>query len=319
MFIWPVLLFAACSTQQYDVRRGSEPMDSASMVARLHDVGFPLLVAAAEWCPFDQEPTYGFLLTDEDTSRIQGREGAGHRVFVVYVHARLPAASTGLAPGDVLMRVNEQGVTEQRAEEIMQLVRRLTVARVQPLQLEIMRAGDRHTFHMWATPACQFSVQLIESRQVNGIADGRQVGVTTGAMRFLHSDSELAWLLAHEIAHNVLNHSQNARLGVMLRAFLGAKVGASTTAPVPPPQRSLEAQADYVGAYIMARAGYDVQAIKQFWRRMENLRSGENQPEMDVTHPTTAERLAALEMTLKEIEEKRDRGELLQPVLEETR
>jgi predicted Zn-dependent protease len=162
-------------------------------------------------------------------------------------------------------------------------------------------------------------VQLIESRQVNGIADGRNVGVTTGAMRFLESDSELAWVLAHEIAHNVLNHSQNARLRVMLRAFLGATGGASMAAPVLPPRRSLEAQADYVGAYIMARAGYDVQAIKQFWRRMENLRSGENQPEMDVTHPTTAERLAALEMTLKEIKEKRDRGELLQPVLEETR
>jgi len=37
---------------------------------------------------------------------------------------------------------------------------------------------------------------------------------------------------------------------------------------------------------------------------------------MDVTHPTTAERLAAFDVTLKEIEEKRDRGELLQPVLE---
>ena len=39
---------------------------------------------------------------------------------------------------------------------------------------------------------------------------------------------------------------------------------------------------------------------------------------MDVTHPTTAERLAAFEVTLKEIEEKRDRGELLQPLQEKT-
>jgi hypothetical protein len=293
-------------------------MDSASMVARLHDVGFPLLVAAALWCPFEQGPTYGFLLTDEDMSRIQRREGAGHRAFVAYVHSRLPAASTGLSPGDVLMHVNEKDVTDLRAEEIMQLIRRLTVARVQPLQLEIMRAGGFHTFYMWAIPACQFSVQLIESQQVNGIADGRHVGVTTGAMRFLHSDSELAWLLAHEIAHNVLSHSQNARLGLMLNAFLGATAGASMTAPVPPAQRSLEAQADYVGAYIMARAGYDLQAIKQFWRRMENLRSGGNQPQMDVTHPTTAERLAALEMTLEEIQEKSERGDSLQPVLKKT-
>ena len=293
-------------------------MSQASMLVRLQDVAFPLLVAAADWCPFEQEPTYGFLLQDMDLSHVPGREEAGARVSVSYVHPRLPAASTGLATGDVLMRVNQRKVADQRAEEVMQLVRRLTVARIQPLQLEIMRAGDYHTLYMWATPSCQFSVRLIESQQVNGIADGKHVGITTGAIRFLDSDSQMAWLLAHEIAHNVLNHSQNARLRVMLNAFLGATVGTSATVPASVPRRSLEAQADYVGAYIMARAGYDVRAIKQFWRRMESLRSGENQPEMDMTHPTTAERLAALDVTLEEIEAKRDRGELLQPVLEKT-
>ena len=74
-YLWPLLFIAGCSTQQYDVIRGSKPMDSASMVARLHDVGFPLLVAAAEWCPFEQEPTYGFLLKNEDISMNQ--EGNG--------------------------------------------------------------------------------------------------------------------------------------------------------------------------------------------------------------------------------------------------
>mgnify|MGYP003694193841 CR=1 FL=1 len=53
-------------------------------------------------------------------------------------------------------------------------------------------------------------------------------------------------------------------------------MGASAEVPTEVPRRSLEARADYVGAYIMARAGYyDVRVIKQFWRRMERLRSGE--------------------------------------------
>ncbi len=107
----------------------------------------------------------------------------------------------------------------------MILVRRMTVARIQPLQLEVTRAGDRRSLTMWAVPACQFKLQLVESDQINGITDGRQIGVTTGAMRLLRSDDELAWVLAHEIAHNVLSHSQNARLRVMLNAFLGATTG----------------------------------------------------------------------------------------------
>jgi predicted Zn-dependent protease len=234
------------------------------------------------------------------------------------VHPRLPAASAGLVPDDQLISVNERTVTGIRAEEVSQLIRRMTVARIQPLQLEVARGGSRQVLNLWAVPACQFSVQLLESNQINGIADGRRVGVTTGAMRFFRSDDELAWVVAHEIAHNVLNHSQNARLHAMLNAFLGATTGASPEASVPFERRSLEARADYVGAYIMARSGYDLQPIKQFWRRMESLRPRENRPEMDVTHPTRAERLAAFDVTLKEIEAKRDRGELLQPVWENT-
>jgi predicted Zn-dependent protease len=289
------------------------------MLVRLHDVAFPLLVAAADWCSVDQEPTYGFLLKDEETLQIQGEEGAGSSVSVAYVHPRLPAASAGLRLGDQLISVNERTVRGIRAEEVSEWIRRMTIARIQPLQLEIARGGSHQILNLWAVPSCQFSVQLLETNQINGIADGRRVGVTTGAMRFVRSDDELAWLLAHEIAHNVLSHSQNAQLRVMLNAFLGATVGASATVPASVPRRSLEAQADYVGAFIMARAGYDVQAIKQFWRRMESLRSRENTPEMDVSHPTTDERLASFEITLKEIQEKRDRGESLQPVLDNTR
>ncbi len=203
----------------------------------------------------------------------------------------------------------------------MLLVRRLTVARIQPLQLEILRAGERRLITLWAVPACQFSVQLIESDLINGISNGRQVGVTTGAMRFFRSNDELGWVLAHEIAHNVLSHVQSARLRAMLNAFLGATVGASAVTSASPPQKSLEAQADYVGSYIMARAGYDLHAIPRVWHRLERIQSQQNGlgRKMAETHPTNAERLAAFDKTLKEIEERRARGESLQPVVEQAR
>jgi predicted Zn-dependent protease len=104
----------------------------------------------------------------------------------------------------------------------------------------------------------------------------------------------------------------------MLNAFVSATMGASAEVPTEVSRPSLEARADYVGAYIMARAGYDVFVIKQFWRRIERFQSGKESPDTDVTHPTTAERLAAFDVTLKEIQEKRDRGELLKPVLGNT-
>src|SRR5437879_3203468 len=316
--LWLLCLLAACTTPHYDVR--SIPSDGIGLppLVRLHDVAFPLLVAAADWCVVEQEPTYGFLISEIELSKGQAGPEGGRGVTVVYVHPQSPAASAGLVPGDQLIRVNERPVDGIRAEEVSQLIRKMTVARIQPLQLDVVRRGRPHTLNLWAVPACQFSVELIESDWINGISDGRHVGVTTGAMRFVSSDDELAWVVAHEIAHNVLNHSQNAQLRAMLNAFVGATMGASAEAPTEVPRRSLEARADYVGAYIMARAGYDVRVIKQFWRRLERLRSGKERSERDVTHPTTAERLAAFEVTLEEIQEKRERGESLHPVLENT-
>ena len=316
--LWQLCLLVACTTPHYDVR--SIPSDGIGPppLIRLHDVAFPLLVAAADWCVVEQEPTYGFLIMEIGLSKGHAGAEGGRGVSVFYVHPQSPAASAGLVPGDQLISVNERPVAEIRAEEVSQLIRRMTVARIQPLQLDVVRKGRHHTLNLWAVPACQFSVQLIESDWINGISDGSHVGVTTGTMRFVDSDDELAWVVAHEIAHNLLSHSQNARLRAMLNAFVGATMGASAEAPTEVPRRSLEARADYVGAYIMARAGYDVRVIKPFWRRMERLSSDEKRPGMDVTHPTTTERLAAFEVTLKEIQEKRERGESLQPMLENT-
>ena len=312
LVFWPLSLMAACTTPHYDVRSTGSDRSGPPPLVRLHDVAFPLLVAAADWCVLDKEPTYGFLVTEMEPSEKQAEVEGSSRVAVVYVHPRSPAASAGLMPGDQLIRVNERAVARISSEDVAQSIRKMTVARIQPLQLDVLRDGHQRRLNLWPIPACNFLVQLIENDRINGIADGKRIAVTTGAIRFVRSDDELAWVVAHEIAHNVLNHSQDARLHAMLQTFLKATTGSSAETPGMP-RDSLEVGADYVGAYIMARAGYDLRAIEQFWRRMEDFHSGQNNSETDRSHPTNADRLSAFQVTLKEIEGKRQRGESLQP------
>lgn len=301
-----------------------EPVNPNTMQRRLQDVAFPLLVAAAGACPFEQESTYGFFLADHDDqagTQSTSRRSIDRNVIVSYVHPQLAAASAGLALGDRIVEVNARSVEGDEAERVMGLVRRLTAAKIQPLQLAVQRGGDRQIVTMSAIPACQFTLQLIESERINGVSNGRQVAVTTGAMRFFIWDDELGWVVAHEIAHNILNHVENAKLRTMLNTFLGASLGPSSPSMNAPEPRSLEAQADYVGSYFMAKAGYDLDAIRRVWNRMRQIESHQTAwgREMVQTHPTTAERLAAFEETLKEIEGKRRRGEALLPQMESAR
>jgi beta-barrel assembly-enhancing protease len=255
VFLCHLCVLAACSTPHYDSRGISSEGIGPPPFVRLHDVAFPLLVAAEDWCPLDQEQTYGFLIVEVTPANGQIDVESGQGVSVAYVYPQSPAASAGVMPRD-------------------RLIRRMTVARILPLQPEVVREGLRHTLSLMAVPACKFSVQLVESDQINGIADSGHIGMTTGAVKFVGSEDELTWVVAHEIVHNELNHSQNAWLRAMLNTFLRATTGASgDLACTMPPRRFLEARADYVGAYIVARAGYDVRAIKQFWRRLERLPS----------------------------------------------
>lgn len=311
----PLCLLSACVSQGHEVRSVEGGIDGAAMVVRLQNVAFPLLLASAEWCPFDQEPAYGFSLAGKQAFGNGGEDGVGKGVEVSYVHPRSPAALADLRLGDQVLEVNTRDVAHNAAEEVMGLVGRLTRARVQPLQLDIVRSDRRHRIYLSAVSACQYSLRVIQTDQINALSTGHQVAVTTGLMQFVRSDDELGWVLAHEMAHNVLGHVQNAKLQAILNSLLGAMVG--EPASLPPSLRSLEVQADYVGSYIMARAGYELQAVRQVWKRLREieLRPAISGQSFERSHPTTDERLAAFEVTVLEIEGKRARGELLEPVM----
>jgi len=281
-----------------------------AMQARLLDVSYPLLTAAADWCLFDQEPTNGFLLRGEaGPAGIEPSLSPGKAV-VAYVHPRLPAALAGLSVGDVILRVNTVNVTGDSADKVGGLIGRLTRAKIQPLQLDVLKGGDSHTIAMSAVPACHYAMQVLDTDLINGITDGRQIGVTRGALQFFVSDDELGWVVAHEIAHNLLSHVQNMKLQAILGTFIAARGEESGSTVTMPPRPSLESQADYVGAYLMARAGYDLSAITRVWERLERLESRQpgQRRGLAFTHPPTKERRVAFEVTLREIETKRRLG-----------
>ena len=68
--------------------------------------------------------------------------------------------------------------------------------------------------------------------------------------------------------------------------------------------QEFEAEADYVGMYVLARTGTDLDGASFFWRRMAVENPG-NIDSHSLTHPATAERFLALEAAVKEINGKK--------------
>lgn len=228
------------------------------------------------------------------------------------------ADRAGIRPGDVLWGVYGKELNPSKLAA--------AIDGPGPWKIDIRRAGQPVQVEVAAEKSCGYPVSVVGAEMVNAFADGRQIVITSGMMNFVQSDEELALVLGHELAHNTMDHIAKKRgnefLGVLFGAVLQATTGAMGTtewgaqAGRAAFSQEFEGEADYVGVYYAARAGYDVKDAVMLWRRMGAAHPASIHLEGS-SHPSTAKRFMAIEEAVREIEDKRTRGEPLVPDMKE--
>jgi len=163
-----------------------------------------------------------------------------------------------------------------------------------------------------------FEFFLVKDSTLNAFAlPGGYIGVHTGLIIAAQSESELASVLAHEIAHVTQHHMarmvskegqlSTAMLAAMALAILArntqlgsaaATIGqASAVTAQIGFTREFEREADRLGFLTLEKSGFDVRAMPSFFMRMQ--RAGRlyenNAPAYLRTHPVTTERIADAE------------------------
>lgn len=158
----------------------------------------------------------------------------------------------------------------------------------------------------------KFNLTVVEDNTVNAFAlPGGYIFVHTGLLSYVHSEGELAGVLAHEIAHVDLGHGMKAlgrQLGFSLlwQLVMGnrspeqiAKIGAiAINLTQLGYGREAEFEADRHGVIFMRKAGYSKQEFLSFWRRLQNESGeGKNPAFLQIfsTHPPTSERIKRIE------------------------
>jgi predicted Zn-dependent protease len=188
--------------------------------------------------------------------------------------------------------------------------------------VEVSREGKPMTLLVTGQPECDFPVTLNNSDALNAYADGHKVVITRGMLRFAKNDDELALVISHEIAHDAMGHIQkkegNRLIGTFVDVLIAAVAhvntqGAFGRAGSQAFSQEFESEADYVGLYIMARAGMPIDDAPNFWRRMAAAHPGSIRDSFSSTHPSSPERMLALEKTVQEIHNKEEAGSPLLP------
>lgn len=162
----------------------------------------------------------------------------------------------------------------------------------------------------------KWEYKLIESEQVNAwCMPGGKIAFYTGILPIAQNETGVASIMGHEVAHALANHGQQRMSSGILQQAGGVAVAVATGNESPEKQqmwmqayglgssiggvlpfsRGHETEADKIGLYLMAMAGYNPDEAAELWKRMKANSGGQAPPEFLSTHPSNDTRIQNLQ------------------------
>ncbi len=272
--------------------------------ARLATIGYRLASANAPFCK-SKTRDMGWVLHDErqypDLETARSAFPFRQKISIAAIVPNGPAARAGMKAGDGFVAANDAvfvyGLAPKRHVanyERINLVKELvadSLALTGPVKLTMQIATPAQNADGFAQftvdpPAiCASEFWVDPQEKVDAGADGTRVRITTGMMAFAPDEDDLAFIAAHEMAHNLLGHS----------AHLKSKKRGKRKAIL-----ASEVEADRLALWLMANAGYNahkaVPFIERYGRKYDPKLLG------DGTHPGWKQRAQYMSAELKDIE-----------------
>src|SRR4051794_40124440 len=159
-----------------------------------------------------------------------------------------------------------------------------------------------------------FEFHVVPQKEINAFAlPGGQMFINLGTVTAARKEAELAGVMAHEMAHVYMQHSAKqagksqttSMIAGIASSVLGSTMGGAAgglaqmgiqmgaQGLVMKYSRKDESQADAVGAIILYKAGYNPQAMVDFFKTMGAV-AGAAPPELFSSHPNPGNRQEAI-------------------------
>lgn len=192
----------------------------------------------------------------------------GATIGVEAVVAGAPAERAGVRANDSILEIDgkaQPALPSAGAPENAQArdAAEATIAGAQvgqPLRMTLLRDGQRIPVAVKPVVGCRSRFEILLGSGLDASADGSVVQIGD---RFFdgYSDAEIAVIVSHELSHNILRHRARLNAAKINRGML-AEFGRNGRLI-----RETEDQADLLGIYLLANAGYDPMSAPKFWRQ----------------------------------------------------
>ena len=250
-------------------------------------------------------------------------------IYVRYVIKGSAADKAGIKPMDRIVTIfgiaapNTTDAKEDYEEILKENLTSSTVG--MPVEVLVERKGKLKNITIKPDTVCPYNLKIVkDDPDINAYADGEDVYLTQPMIDYMQGEMELAAVLAHELAHNTLGHSESKELNATIGAIAGgildglannpggstANMGAELGRKVY--SKDFEFEADYLSVYYVARAGYDYKQMSVMQKKLAARYKDIIYFSTD-THPKPQERSALMLEAAKEIDMKKAFKEPLLP------
>jgi Zn-dependent protease with chaperone function len=188
-----------------------------------------------------------------------------------------------------------------------------------PVTQYVRNLGQRLTGVIPQQYSWPYEFHVVQEKDINAFAlPGGPIFVNIGTITAADNEAELAGVIAHEMSHIYMQHSVKQQRKAALPSILGGlaaaaagmvggaagalgQIGAQVVAGsfIMKYSRADEAQADAVGAIIMYKAGYNPEAMADFFKKLEQESGGNNPPQFLSDHPNPGNREAAIQKEIQ--------------------
>lgn len=233
----------------------------------------------------------------------------------VLVSLILAACTTAPVTGRQQFVLVSEEQTQQMGDQAYQEIMAKSKLSNDPKYVEPVQRVGRDLAQVANRPDYEWVFNVIDDpKTVNAWAlPGGKTAIYTGLLNLGVSEDEIAAVMAHEVAHALAQHSReriSQQLGLNLGLSVLGQTGALSETGLQianaafgigvglPFSRKQESEADLVGLDLMAKAGYDPRAALTLWQKMEQVSGGAKTPEFLSTHPSTGDRMQAIEAAL---------------------
>jgi len=298
------------------LRQGDFLVSSMANASRkLHDISWRIMKANKDICTNSIINAFGIMIAgtnDLPLSLQSSFRAASPNIIdnineyisfpmIVSVANNSPADNAKLMEGDFILSVNNIKIDNMNYKSLLR-----DAAIKRNLEIKVQRLEKEYIYNLKSEAVCGHPVQPMVSPIPNAYADGSKIYITIATLDFVEDDQELAFLIGHELVHNILH-------------YRGKGIEEIEAKPIPIKEKpslqdirdlfifqsaSKETEADLLGIEFVLKAGISQDKVASYFRRLSIYMPQLMEDSIFRMHPGNAKRVTDIEKRLKILKSK---------------